>query len=79
MSESIVFERAPDRTIWAALVELADNSRLHSLHVEADRMMINRRNSGLTSARSLGEGAEWGEFSTVIKDEENKREQNVYR
>ncbi len=79
MSESIVFERAPDRTIWAALVELADNSRLHSLHVEADRMMINRRNSGLTSARSLGEGAEWGECSTVIKDEENKREQNVYR
>jgi hypothetical protein len=74
MAESIVFERAPDRTIWAALVELADDSRLHSLHIEADRMIINQRNSGLTSARSLGEGTEWSDFSTVIKNEENRRE-----
>jgi hypothetical protein len=77
MAEIIIFERAPDRTIWSALVEVADDSRLHRLHAEADRMVIAQRNSGLSSATSLGEGAEWDEFSTVIGDEENRRGQQL--
>jgi hypothetical protein len=74
MIENNVFERAPDRTIWSALLEVVDDGRLHHLHVEADRIILNQRRSGATSAQSLKEGAEWSDFSIVIRDEQDRRE-----
>jgi len=67
------FETAPDRTIWSALVNVADDARLQRLHVNARSMITTAR--GSTSLRVSLDNAvsDWKDFSAAVEDEANRR------
>jgi hypothetical protein len=67
------FRIAPDRTIWSALINVADDARLHRLLMKSHRMM--RAARGCTSPQvSLPNSvSDWMDFSVAVEDEEHRR------
>jgi hypothetical protein len=73
VSGEVEFRIAPDRTIWSALINVADDARLHRLLMKAHRMM--RAARGCTSPQvSLPNSvSDWMDFSVAVEDEEKRR------
>jgi hypothetical protein len=67
------FRSAPDRTIWSALVDVADDARLHRLLLKSHRMMTTARNSTLSEVLPLNAVSDWQDFSVAVEDEEHRR------
>jgi hypothetical protein len=67
------FRAAPDRTIWSALVNVADDARLHRLLLKSHRMMTTARNSTLSEVLPLNAVSDWQDFSVAVEDEEHRR------
>jgi hypothetical protein len=73
MSTFLRFEPAPDRSIWAALVEAADDARLRRLSSEAQRMSATFRPPVFPDEPIFAADRHWGDFFAVIEEEEKKR------
>jgi hypothetical protein len=67
------FRTAPDRTIWSALVNVADDSRLHRLLMKSHRMMTSARGSTSPLVSLPNAVSDWVDFSVVVEDEEHRR------
>jgi hypothetical protein len=67
------FRMAPDRTIWAALVNVADDARLHRLLLKAHRMMKTARCSTSSNVSLPNAVSDWMDFSVAVEEEENRR------
>ncbi len=67
------FRTAPDRTIWAELVNVADDARLHRLLLKAHRMMTTARGSTSSLVSLPNAVSDWVDFSVAVEDEENRR------
>jgi len=67
------FRTAPARTIWPALLNVADDARLHRLSVKAHRMMTTARGSTSSKASLPNAVSDWMDFSAAVEDEENRR------
>ena len=67
------FRTAPDRTIWSALVNVADDSRLHRLLMKSHRMMTAARGSTSLLVSLPNAVSDWVDFSVVVEDEEHRR------
>jgi hypothetical protein len=67
------FRTAPDRTIWSALVNVADDARLHRLLMKSHRMMTAARGSTSSSVSLPNAVSDWVDFSVAVEDEEHRR------
>jgi hypothetical protein len=67
------FRRAPDRTIWSALVNVADDARLHRLLMKSHRMLSAARGSSSSQASMPNAVSDWVDFSVAVEDEEHRR------
>jgi hypothetical protein len=67
------FTTAPDRTIWSALVNVADDARLQRLHLNAHSMITTARGSTLPRVSLDNAVSDWKDFSAAVEDEENRR------
>jgi hypothetical protein len=67
------FRIAPDRTIWSALVNVADDARLHRLHLKAHRMLTTAQGSTSPKVSLPNAVSDWKDFSAAVEDEENRR------
>ena len=67
------FRTAPDRTIWPALVNVADDARLHRLHLKAHRMLTTAQGSTSPKVSLPNAVSDWKDFSAAVDDEENRR------
>jgi hypothetical protein len=67
------FGIAPDRTIWPALVNVADDARLHRLLMTAHRMITTARGSTSSKVSLPNAVSDWKDFSVAVEDEENRR------
>jgi hypothetical protein len=67
------FRIAPDRTIWSALVNVADDARLHRLHLKAHRMLTTAKGSTSPKVSLPNAVSDWKDFSIAVEDEENRR------
>lgn len=67
------FRTAPDRTIWSALVNVADDARLHRLHLKAHRMLTTAQGSTSPKVSLPNAVSDWKDFSAAVEDEENRR------
>jgi hypothetical protein len=67
------FRTAPDRTIWSALVNVADDSRLHRLLMKSHRMMTTARGSTSPLVSLPHAVSDWVDFSVVVENEEHRR------
>jgi hypothetical protein len=67
------FRIAPDRTIWSALVNVADDARLHRLLMKSHRMMTAARGSTSPQVSLLNAISDWMDFSVAVEDEEHRR------
>ena len=73
MSEFLGFEPAPHRTIWQALVDIADDPRLQRLAAEAHRMLAVVRTSPAAEGPQPGLDLDWQDFSSAIETEQEHR------
>jgi len=67
------FRSAPDRAIWSALVNVADDARLHRLLLKAQRMLITAQGSTSLTVSLPNAVSDWRDFSAAVTDEENRR------
>jgi hypothetical protein len=67
------FRTAPDRAIWPALVNVADDARLHRLLLKAQRMLTTAQGSTSPTVSLPNAVSDWRDFSATVTDEENRR------
>jgi hypothetical protein len=67
------FRTAPDRAIWSALVNVADDARLHRLLLKAQRMLTTAQGSTSPTVSLPNAVSDWRDFSAAVTDEENRR------
>jgi hypothetical protein len=67
------FRTAPDRAIWSALLNIADDARLHRLLLKAQRMLRTAQGSTSPTVSLPNAVSDWRDFSAAVKDEENRR------
>lgn len=67
------FRIAPDRTIWSALINVADDARLHRLLMKSHRMMTAARGSTSSLVSLPNAVSDWMDFSVAVEDEEHRR------
>jgi hypothetical protein len=67
------FRTAPDRAIWSALMNVADDARLHRLLLKAQRMLTTAQGSTSPKVSLPNAVSDWRDFSAAVKDEENRR------